>query len=594
MVRLMKQTPAIRVAGYTGFILTLAYLFWFLRTVDLSLIYYWQQTIPFPFADYLPAPGGVSDFLGERFVEFLIRPMPGAMGVALLVAIVFFSLHLVFRRVKESPLFFILLLASLIPFVMLFAHYRLPAGLVMSLATGLLLAALHGLYAPRNLAAGSAYNFITAIIVFLVAGAAGLFILLQAIIIRAVLSKRYLELVTAIPLLIVPVLYMPLDLSFTLKHAYLGSFMISKYNELPLILYFSLFSPLLFLLLYAWLDYLLSRVTLKRSMLISGPGIILVMAALFFSSRAAVNEQERDNFKIYQASFEKEWGKVIELTKGQTQINQLVQYEVNKALYHTGQLLDNLFQYPQQFAEKGLFLEGNASSRIAIHMISFYYDMGYANEARHWATEAQIGLMRHPIVLKTLVMTYTAIGNNAAALKFLRVLSGSGLYREWCDQVRGMIETNTAGDNWEIRNFRSNNPEVDFFAQTSNPTTKLNAFYMNNPENQMAFEFLIASYLLQHKVGNVAVQLPTFRKFGYGRLPRAVEEAMLIYLTRSPEKKLPLADYRVNQRTWEEFQDFSRLMSSTKDRDERIIKVSKYRNTYWYYITLSSPYATKD
>ncbi len=590
----MKQTTAIRISGYTGFILTLAYLFWFLRTVDLSLIYYWQQTIPLSFADYLPVPGGVSDFLGERFLEFLTRPLPGILGVALLVAIVFFSLHLLFRRVKESPLFFILLLAALIPFIMLFAHYRLPAGLVMSLATGLLLAALHSLYAPRKLVAGSLYNFITAIVVYLVAGAAGLYILLQAVIIKAVLSKRYLELVTALPLLIVPVLYLPLDLSYTLKHAYLSSFLISKYDELPHILYFSLFSPLLFLLLYAWLDYLLSRFTLKWSILISGPGIIVVMAALYFSSRAAINEQEQDAFKIYQAGFRGEWAEVIRLTSGRGQINQLVQYEVNKALYHTGQLLDNLFQYPQQYAEKGLFLEGNASIRIAIHMISFYYDMGYANEARHWANEAQIGLMRHPVVLKNMIMTYTAIGNHAAALKYLRVLSGSRLYREWCDRVRVMIENNTAGDDLAIQAFIQNDPKVDFFAQTRNPTAKLTAFYVNNPENQMAFEFLIASYLLQHKLGNVAVHLPTFRKFGYGRLPRAVEEAMLVYITRTPESKLPVAGYSVSQRSWEEFQDFSRLMSSTRDRDERIIKVSKYRNTYWYYITLSSPYATKD
>jgi hypothetical protein len=589
----MKHHSAIKIAGYSGFILILVYLFWFLRKVDLSLIYFWQQTIPLSFVDYLHTPGGISGFLGDSFLEILTKPLPGSIASALLVAVVFFSLHVIFRRVKESPLFFILLLAALVPFMMLFAHYRLPAGLIMSLVTGFLLAAIHSLWSPRNLAAGSAYNFISAIVVYMVAGAAGLCVLLQTVVIRAVQSKRYVELITVIPLLAVPLLYMLFNVSYTAKYAFLGSFLISKYDELPLILYFSLFSPLLILLLYILLDQVLSRFDLKKPFLLSGTGIMLILAVLFFSTQAGINGDERDMLRIYQAGFQREWDKVIRLARGRPYLNQLVQYEANKALYHTGRLLDDLFTFPQQYAENALFLEGNASSRIAIHMIGFYYDMGFANEARHWANEAYIGLMRHPVVLRNLVMTYLAIGNNAVALKYLRVLSGSRLYREWCERVQGMIEHNTMRDDPEIRFFIRNNPETDFFAGTSDPTGKLKAFYLNNPDNQMAFEFLIASYLLQHRLGDVASHLPTFRKFGYARLPGAVEEAMLIYLARTGERALPLAGYRVSQKTWEEFQDFSRLVASTSNREEQMARVSKYGTTYWYYILFTSPYASK-
>jgi len=128
-------------------------------------------------------------------------------------------------------------------------------------------------------------------------------------------------------------------------------------------------------------------------------------------------------------------------------------------------------------------LEGNISCPGAIHIRDFNMDLGFANETRHWATEAQMGFMRHPIVLQNLVISYIAMGKNDAAQKYLRVLSGSRLHREWCDQINKMIENNTIH-------------EDNFFCSTTDPTRKLLDFYNCNPDNKMAFECLIASYLL--------------------------------------------------------------------------------------------------
>lgn len=589
----MKQASAIKITGYTGLIITLSYMFYFLSEVDISLIYYWQQTIPLSFGEAMQYPGDISGLLGERFLELLTRPLPGSMGVILLVAIVFFSLHIIFRQIKGSPLFFTFLLAALIPFILLFAHYRLPVGLIMSAATGLLLGAIHSLYSPRNLVVRSVYSFITGIVVFLVSGAAGLLVLLQVMIIQIVLSKEYLALITTLPLLIIPIMYLPINLSFTARYAYLGSFLISKYDEIPRILYFCLFSPLMLLMVFTGLDYVFSRFTVKRLFLLSGTGIIIVIIGLVFSTLAGIHKQDRNVLRIFQAGFRNDGETVIRLAREQIFIDKMLQFEINRALYQTGHLLDSLFNYPQQFGEKGLFLEDNISSRVAVHISNFYYDLGFANEARHWATEAQMVLVRHPVVLKHLVMTYIAIGNNEAALKYLRVLSGSWLYREWCSRILEMIENNTILNDQAIQSFIINNPETDFFAETKNPARKIMTFYTSNPDNNMAFEFLVASYLLQHQIGNLLNHLPGFRKFGYENLPRAVEEALLIYLARTNTDTLPMAGYSIRQETIEEFRDFSNLMVSAQSMAERVKKVSKYRNTYWYYVLISSPYASK-
>jgi hypothetical protein len=589
----MTQTTAIKITGYAGFLLTLAFLFYFLSRVDISLIYYWQQAIPLAFGEALQYPGDISRLLGERYLELLTQPILGGVATALLVLIVFFSLHIIFRKNKGNPLYFTLLLATLIPYILLFAHYRLPAGLIMMVTTGFLLAAIQSLYSPLNLASRSVYNFITGMVVYLVAGEAGLLVLLQVLIIQIVLSKKYPGLISTLPLFIIPLLYLLFNISYTARYAYLGSFLTSKYDEIPLVLYFSLFSPLMLLLVFAGLNFLISRLALKKLFLISGTGIFIVLIILVCSTLAGINKQDRNVLRIFQAGFRNDGETVIRLAGEQSSIDQLLQFEINRALYQTGHLLDSLFHYPQQFGEEGLFLERNISSRVALHISNFYYDMGFANEARHWATEAQMDLKRHPVVLKNLVMTYIAAGNNDIALKYLRILSDSWLHREWSDQVLEMIENNTTRDNQTIQSFINNNPETDVFEESTNPTRKIMTFYSSNPENKMAFEFLVASYLLQHKIGNVLIHLPGFRHFGYEKLPRAVEEAVLIYLARTNTEALPMAGFTISQETIEEFRDFSELMVSTKNKAEGVKKVSKYRNTYWYYVLISSPYASK-
>ena len=589
----MKKTSAIKIAGYAGFILTLFFLIYFLRKVDISLTYYWQQSIPLSFSEALQYPGDISGIMGDRFLELLTRPFLGIMGVTLLVVIVFFMLYIIFRRFRGSLVFFPLLLAALIPYIMLFAHYRLPAGLIMCVTTGLLLAAIHSLYSPVSLAVRTGYSFITGIIVYLVAGSAGLLVLVQVMIIQTVLSKKYLGLAAILPVLLIPLLYLPFNLSYTARFAYLGPFLISKYDEIPLILYISLSSPLMLLLVFTLLNYIFSRFAVKHSLMVSGTAILIVLAGLVFATLPCIIKEERNVLKIFQAAFRNDGETVVKFAKKQLFIDRMLQFEINRALYQNRCLLDSLFHYPQQFGEKGLFLEDNITSRVSLHISNFYYDLGFANEARHWSTEAQMVLSRHPVVLKHLVMTYIAIGNNETALKYLHVLSGSWLYRDWCDRVNEMIESNTTLNDQAIRSFVINNPRIDYFSETKNPTKKIMIFYGSNPDNNMAFEFIMASYLLQHQIGNVLIHLQDFRKFGYDKLPRAVEEAMLIYIARSKESKPSLAGYSISQNTVEEFRDFSRLLSGTANKTEGMRKVSKYKNTYWYYVWFTSPYASK-
>lgn len=589
----MKKVSPINLAAYSGLTLVLVYLFYYLKKVDVSLIYNWQQTIPLSFNESLRFPGGLSSLLADLILEFTTQAFYGSLMIALLLVVVFFALKIIFRTDHNNPLFFALLFASLIPFILLFSHYRLPFELITSIAIALFLGMCYSYYRPGKLGFRILGNFLAGIVVFIVSGVPGLVVLLQLLFIQVLYSRRYLDLVSVLPILIIPLLYLPFDLAVTVKQAFLGQFLISEYNELPRIYYLSLFSPILLFMGFSILSFISSKFTWKRPLLISVCGVIIVILAMAYTTNEKFNVKEKNGYSIIQASFNEDWERVLQLTEETKFINNLVQFEVNRALYGTGQLLDKMFYYPQQFGENGIFLDGFISSQVAIHTAGFYYDLGFANETRHWATEAQMVLVRHPIVLKQLVMSYIAIGHEKTALKYLNVLSGSRLYKDWSDHVYTMLENNQAGEDPDIKHFRNNNPDTDFFAGTKDPVLKIKRFYISTKSNNMAFEFLVAGHLLKHNVGAVVNLVPEFKNHGHEAFPRAVEEALMIYVARSGKQTSILSDYGISKTTVEDFKDFNKLLGSAEGKVERMKKVSKYKNTYWFYILFSSPYANK-
>lgn len=588
----MKLAYSKRIIGIAGFILGLVYIILYISRVNCSLTYYWQQWVPMAFGEYLKYPGGLAELFANQFTETFNFPFWGTLGIIELILITYLSLDIIFRKYSSHPFYSVLLMLAIVPFTALFAHYRLPVSLIASIVGGTFFAAIISLLTPSTRWLRILFYLAASAVVYMAGGSAALAMIIQVILIRALISGQKTELYELIPVLLIPLAYLPLNLAFTLKKAYLGSFLISKYDDLPIITYFSLFAPILIMSVHLAIGILVSRSRIKAGLLPEGLGILFALGVLFAVTFLSVNTTERDIYSVEQASFDKNWGYVLELTDDEFINNKIVQFEINRALYMNGILLDRLFRYPQSFGEKAIFLEDNPSSRLAIHMGDFYTDLGYALEARHWSTEAEMAMMRHPVVLKNLILSYLAIGREEAALKYLKILSRSKLKRPWCEDILAMIEEGEYSGNMQVQSFLLNNPDVDFFASSKQNVDKLKAFYGNNRNNNMAFEFLIASYLLTHNLGSILPLIPDFRNYGYEVLPRAVEEAIMVYLAQRQAPRSILAGYALSENTISEFQDFTNLMASGKTREESKNNVSKYSDTYWYYILFSSPYAT--
>ena len=81
----MKKVSPVTITGSIGLIIAASYLFYFLKKVDITLFYFWQQSIPLSLGESLRNPGGVSDLLADLFLEFMNSSFSGTVAIVLLL-----------------------------------------------------------------------------------------------------------------------------------------------------------------------------------------------------------------------------------------------------------------------------------------------------------------------------------------------------------------------------------------------------------------------------------------------------------------------------------------------------------------------------
>jgi len=114
-----------------------------------------------------------------------------------------------------------------------------------------------------------------------------------------------------------------------------------------------------------------------------------------------------------------------------------------------------------------------------------------------------------------------------------------------------------------------------------------------NKQNRMAFEYLMAWYLLNKHLAKLALNIERLKDFGYPRLPTHYEEASLIYVYGTG-KPLNLSGYQPNPQLRQQIENFSRLLSSYgADKQAAFKDLSEnFRNTYFFYY-IYAPSGTK-
>ena len=269
-------------------------------------------------------------------------------------------------------------------------------------------------------------------------------------------------------------------------------------------------------------------------------------------------------------------------------------HEVNRALYHSGRLLYEMFSYPQRKGAPSILISPLQQSKTAYAKFAeLTYELGHVNLAQHWGHQVLEFTGPRPHVLKLLAYTNVVKGRAQAADTFLGALSRSPLHRKWAERYRQRLSDDplTAADG-ELQRTRSVMVNEDHtYGGLGRLTYKeiLCQLLRTNKQNRMAFEYLMTLYLLMRQLDQIIANIGRLDDFGYSGIPRHYEEAISYYIGTNPGKQVDLHGRRISQETHERFRGFARDLSRYRNArgpgKQALLKtlIRRWGNSYFYY-----------
>jgi hypothetical protein len=277
-----------------------------------------------------------------------------------------------------------------------------------------------------------------------------------------------------------------------------------------------------------------------------------------------------------------EWNQVLKLSDRYPGYNTLVIYYTNLALFKTGKLMDKMFNYPQ-IGSQGLRLKWQRNLNLFFGG-EIFSQLGYNNESIHWAFEALVAKGFNPRSLKKLAVGCIVNGNYDIARKYLSLLNRTIFYRKWAQRhIRYLFDPDLAEENPEISQYRNLQVMSNFFSEVNG--LNLLDLLKNHPENIMAYEYLLASLLLDRNLDDFARVSLNMKYYGYIRIPLHIEEALIFYNFYEDKNVIP-EGYSFRPETINRFNDYAKTY--TKFRSNQKVAAfelkEKYGKTYWYYL----------
>ncbi len=329
-----------------------------------------------------------------------------------------------------------------------------------------------------------------------------------------------------------------------------------------------------------------SLAALKKPALAAVPVVLMAMG-LYFSYDELRKPYVLSNCYCRQ----KRWDKIVELSrrlpKGKS--NVYVSHDILRALYHTGRLPYDMFRHALIPEAILLTHEDRQSDLTQWKLSDIFLELGHVNMAQKLASEVVTTKGHLGVALEELGWIGIIKGQPGTARVYLNALKKDLVYRGRAESLldnldRGFTSEQTA----YIDRIRSYMWGEGIAATGTEPVDEtLAALLKHNPRNKMAFEYLMACYLLTGRVDKIAENVERLRDLGYPKIPTLYEEAILIHYG-STGKQVDLAKLDISRDTLQRYEAFVRLAGAMETQDRQAVLnrlIRDFGATYFFYFT---------
>ena len=403
--------------------------------------------------DIVKHPGGIADLLGRFCTQFFLYAWVGAAIIALLLSLIQL---LVWRLMRVDRLFGLSFVPSFLLWLYLLDEHALLSGVWAVLVT-----------------------------------------LLVGVIIRKTISsviRTILAIIVAISILywlVGPVCFpLPIDSIWTDIHYY-------RYPTVfPWLLWAASLS--------VWVLSLLPCVCRKWVNAPSGYvwGLSTFLLVTIGMGSIVWKNSNLKAEKVMQYDFmatHQQWNRILETANAEKPNNQIGVTVQNLALAMRGMLLDHVFEYNQN-GIAGLLPDVQTDATSPMPTAEAFYQLGMINVAQRTVFEAQESILdfqKSGRCYKRLAQTNLINGNYKVARKYLMALQKTLFYRTWANETLPLLGNEKAiAKHPEYGRLRQCAYKNDFYFSDHVTPEMLKDLYFSNRDNHMAYQYLVAYYLL--------------------------------------------------------------------------------------------------
>jgi len=594
-----KSQDKIWVLLFTSILMSFYFAYLLLR-IEPKLIYQSQEPVFFLdrhfFSEFFSYPGGLNELISKFFSQFFYYSWTGALLLVFLFTSVTWNTKLLIRSISSNrPILYLHWVPSAL-LLALHSNYEFPLVLTLGLLWILSAANIYIRLAPsKTIFRLPLFMILQAMLYHVTAGQAFIFSLI--VILYEFLHSRKTILLFAYILSAALLPYIGASTIFIVRIQDAYAMHLTSYNShqltwLSWVLY--AFFPLVMILVTferryvgsghertnsLWGKFLYGRSVSTR--LFQGIVFLFLVAAMALYSY----DKKGKSFLLidHYARFG-EWNRVLDMAQKGLPINNIVQCQVNRALYHSGLLCDKMFSMAQLYGGNGLFMRDSRRAAFPLQHSDVFFDLGLMNESEHWAYEAIAAKGDTAWNLQRLVLVYLLEEERDIAAKYLRMLQKTIWHKAWAaEHIEYLSDSDDFWANPRSQYLRNMMPASDFLVSPTEPELCLEEL-LNNTQNKMAFEYFMAHCLLEGQIGRFMKHLHRLNYFDYPGIPRHFEETMLIYNQLTGGEGLSLPGKNISEETIRKFNDFNSIRAKHKSSKEAAYEeLKKYRDTYWFY-----------
>jgi hypothetical protein len=317
--------------------------------------------------------------------------------------------------------------------------------------------------------------------------------------------------------------------------------------------------------------------------------LLVVISAIILN--VVYKPVEKAKIEVDYYACKQNWDKVIAQSEKMETYDRMVNFQYNRALSNSGQLLEKLYYYPQLLGSLGLFIDKPFTSEVALPNSDIYFDLGNIDESQRFAFESETLMKNSPRVLKRLILNCIIMSKMDAANTYINILGANPIELKWVDKYRNYISNqNMADTDPLIVQKRKDMNKTEGMIGT--PPLKLISQLEKNPKNKAAFEYLVAFDLMEHNVTSLIEDFKYINQLNYKKLPVALEEAIILFRSQGKNNEF-FNRIRISDTTTDRFSEFAKLTSAAKGNREKAKQATQaFKNTYWYYVLFISPKVT--